>query len=94
MVLGYFPGTNGVAVEQISLRKDSRRDVHGWLYSWVRFRLPWIIQASSWVLSSLGDRHLENILMDVSSGDAIHVDFNCLFEKVSYIKLFVRFALD
>lgn len=30
----------------------------------------------------LGDRHLENILLDVSSGDAIHVDFNCLFDKV------------
>lgn len=32
---------------------------------------------------SLGDRHLENILLDENTGDAIHVDFNCLFEKVS-----------
>lgn len=30
----------------------------------------------------LGDRHLENILLDVNSGDVVHVDFNCLFEKV------------
>jgi hypothetical protein len=31
----------------------------------------------------LGDRHLENILMDTNTGDVVHVDFNCLFEKVS-----------
>lgn len=30
----------------------------------------------------LGDRHLENILLDINSGDVVHVDFNCLFEKV------------
>lgn len=32
---------------------------------------------------SLGDRHCENVLMDTRSGDIVHVDFNCLFEKVS-----------
>lgn len=29
----------------------------------------------------LGDRHGENILMDASCGDVVHVDFNCLFNK-------------
>lgn len=29
----------------------------------------------------LGDRHGENILFDETSGDLIHVDLNCLFEK-------------
>jgi phosphatidylinositol kinase/protein kinase (PI-3 family) len=29
----------------------------------------------------LGDRHCENILMDNNTGDLVHVDFNCLFEK-------------
>ncbi|GAB6018708.1 hypothetical protein CHUAL_000384 [Chamberlinius hualienensis] len=29
----------------------------------------------------LGDRHGENILLDSSCGDIIHVDFNCLFNK-------------
>ena len=32
--------------------------------------------------SRLGDRHGENILFDGLTGDAVHVDFNCLFEKV------------
>ena len=29
----------------------------------------------------LGDRHLENILLDVKSGEVVHVDFNCLFNR-------------
>ena len=29
----------------------------------------------------LGDRHGENILMDSTTGDCVHVDFNCLFNK-------------
>jgi len=33
----------------------------------------------------LGDRHAENILLDATSGAAVHVDFNCLFEKVRYL---------
>eukprot|EP01117_Protostelium_nocturnum_P016014 TRINITY_DN6263_c0_g1_i1.p1 TRINITY_DN6263_c0_g1~~TRINITY_DN6263_c0_g1_i1.p1 ORF type:complete len:1383 (+),score=565.02 TRINITY_DN6263_c0_g1_i1:228-4151(+) len=30
---------------------------------------------------NLGDRHLENLLLDSTNGDCIHVDFNCLFGK-------------
>ena len=29
----------------------------------------------------LGDRHCENLLIDVQTGELVHVDFNCLFEK-------------
>ena len=29
----------------------------------------------------LGDRHGENILFDCKTGDAVHVDFACLFDK-------------
>ncbi|XP_055865310.1 serine/threonine-protein kinase ATR-like isoform X2 [Biomphalaria glabrata] len=29
----------------------------------------------------LGDRHGENILLDSKTGDCVHVDFNCLFNK-------------
>jgi serine/threonine-protein kinase ATR len=32
--------------------------------------------------SRLGDRHGENILFDSITGDTVHVDLNCLFEKV------------
>eukprot|EP01038_Epipyxis_sp_PR26KG_P009200 gene9200-12410_t len=29
----------------------------------------------------LGDRHLENILLDTLNGECVHVDFDCLFDK-------------
>jgi serine/threonine-protein kinase ATR len=29
----------------------------------------------------LGDRHTENILIDVTNGECVHVDFDCLFDK-------------
>jgi len=32
-------------------------------------------------IMGLGDRHGENILFDSTTGDCIHVDFNCLFWK-------------
>lgn len=46
------------------------------------------VDLNLWFLSSnfgcrLGDRHCENILLDSNTGDTVHVDFNCLFEKVS-----------
>lgn len=31
--------------------------------------------------TGLGDRHLENVLIDMSSGDAVQIDFGCLFDK-------------
>ena len=34
-------------------------------------------------LVGLGDRHGENILIDETSGGCVHVDFNCLFDKVT-----------
>ena len=29
----------------------------------------------------LGDRHVENILMDITNAECVHVDFDCLFDK-------------
>jgi len=42
----------------------------------------------------LGDRHGENILFDSTNGDCVHVDFNCLFNRVIFILLisYVTFA--
>ena len=39
----------------------------------------------------LGDRHCENILLDTNTGSVVHVDFNCLFEKV--VSLDMRLCL-
>ena len=32
----------------------------------------------------LGDRHGENILLDAMTGDAVHVDFAFLFDRVGF----------
>lgn len=34
----------------------------------------------------LGDRHGENILIHTESGECVHVDFDCLFDKVLYCR--------
>ncbi len=32
-------------------------------------------------LLGLGDRHLDNILLDAWSGSIVHIDFNVIFER-------------
>ncbi|XP_066138403.1 serine/threonine-protein kinase ATR [Euwallacea fornicatus] len=39
-----------------------------------------VISITGYMLG-LGDRHGENILLDSTCGDVVHVDFNCLFNK-------------
>ena len=29
----------------------------------------------------LGDRHLDNVLIDLSTGEVVHIDYNVCFEK-------------
>ncbi|KAL9937728.1 hypothetical protein V8E36_003273 [Tilletia maclaganii] len=53
--------------------------------AWMKARLSFartaaVMSMVGWVLG-LGDRHGENILFDMTNGDTVHVDFNCLFEK-------------
>ena len=40
----------------------------------------------------LGDRHGENILFDSTNGDCVHVDFNCLFNRVCHVKYIIQLA--
>ncbi|TYG84112.1 hypothetical protein ES288_D01G223600v1 [Gossypium darwinii] len=35
----------------------------------------------------LGDRHLDNILLDFSSGDVVHIDYNVCFDKGQRLKV-------
>ncbi|GJN23385.1 hypothetical protein PR202_gb11029 [Eleusine coracana subsp. coracana] len=35
----------------------------------------------------LGDRHLDNILMDFSNGDVVHIDYNICFDKGKRLKI-------
>ena len=53
--------------------------------AWFRARLAYAHTAAVWSMVGhivgLGDRHGENILIDSTTGDCVHVDFSCLFDK-------------
>eukprot|EP00917_Polyrhabdina_sp_WS-2016_P002208 GHVP01004770.1.p1 GENE.GHVP01004770.1~~GHVP01004770.1.p1 ORF type:complete len:3102 (-),score=430.64 GHVP01004770.1:391-9696(-) len=79
------------------LYQKARKRLHPVLHQWVadtfgpdpsrwlaaRRRLTTTIAAWSMVgfVIGLGDRHGENITIDKTNGDCIHVDFDCLFGK-------------
>ena len=49
-------------------------------HSWFEARMAFTLSAATWSavghVIGLGDRHSENILVDTSSGDCVHVDFD------------------
>lgn len=80
-----------VAEKPVGLRKNCCRDFDGRLC--LRVCVQVFVYSSTatqrikyygfcfWGSDSLGDRHGENILFDSTTGDTVHVDFNCLFDK-------------
>ncbi|KAL7740317.1 hypothetical protein ACLKA6_018761 [Drosophila palustris] len=54
-------------------------------HSWYEARNSYIrtvaVMSMVGYILGLGDRHGENILIDERNGDAVHVDFNCLFNQ-------------
>jgi serine/threonine-protein kinase ATR len=53
-----------------------------WLSSRLAYGRTAAVMSIVGFILGLGDRHCENILLDKYTGDVVHVDFNCLFEKV------------
>jgi len=53
--------------------------------AWHEARTAYIRSAAVWSavghVVGLGDRHTENILLDTTNGECVHVDFDCLFDK-------------
>lgn len=52
-----------------------------WLTSRLTYSRTAAVMSMVGFILGLGDRHCENILLDLNTGDVVHVDFNCLFEK-------------
>ncbi|KAJ3132201.1 serine/threonine-protein kinase M1 [Geranomyces variabilis] len=52
-----------------------------WLASRLAYASTMAVMSMIGYVVGLGDRHGENILFDDQTGDAVHVDLNCLFEK-------------
>ncbi|KAK3131306.1 hypothetical protein QOZ80_6BG0504770 [Eleusine coracana subsp. coracana] len=53
--------------------------------AWFRARVAYAHTTAVWSMVGhivgLGDRHGENILFDSATGDCVHVDFSCLFDR-------------
>lgn len=52
---------------------------------WLNARTLFTRSAAVWSMVGhivgLGDRHAENLLLDVTCGECVHVDFDCIFDK-------------
>jgi serine/threonine-protein kinase ATR len=55
-------------------------------HAWYEARTQFTLSAAAWSavghVIGLGDRHSENILVDTTCGELVHVDFDCIFDKV------------
>lgn len=58
-----------------------------WLASRLSFSRTAAVMSMVGYILGLGDRHCENILLDSTRGDVVHVDFNCLFEKGKLLEI-------
>ncbi|XP_059175094.1 serine/threonine-protein kinase ATR-like isoform X2 [Physella acuta] len=56
-------------------------DPTSWYSARVSYARTAAVMSMVGYILGLGDRHGENILFDSTTGDCIHVDFNCLFNK-------------
>ncbi|OAG31838.1 serine/threonine-protein kinase ATR [Nematocida displodere] len=52
-----------------------------WLQSRKRYTTTYAVMNGVGYLMGLGDRHGENILFDAATGETVHVDLNCIFDK-------------
>jgi len=57
------------------------RNPHAWFEARTRFTLSASVWSAVGHIIGLGDRHSENILINTASGECVHVDFDCIFDK-------------
>jgi len=66
---------------------ESFRDPPNWLEARRRFTRSVAVWSMTGYVVGLGDRHGENITIEMKSGTCVHVDFACLFEKGLTLKV-------
>lgn len=57
------------------------KDAHRWFEARTNFTLSAAAWSAVGHVIGLGDRHSENLLVDKSCGECVHVDFDCIFDK-------------
>ncbi|CAI5729920.1 unnamed protein product [Peronospora destructor] len=73
-----------VLLQEFLLRSEDLRE--SWTKS-VRFSKSLAVMSVLGYIVGLGDRHLDNILLCVNSGDILHIDHNVCFEKGRRLKV-------
>jgi hypothetical protein len=84
LVPPYMARTERMACQSTRLFQNTGSDVDGRICPRVS---PLSLPMSEADEIRLGDRHGENILFDSLTGDTVHVDLNCLFDKVSRLSI-------
>ncbi|XP_024085878.1 serine/threonine-protein kinase atr-like isoform X2 [Cimex lectularius] len=86
------PIENKLKIFEQSLLAKHPPILHKWFFQAFPRPDAWYLARKSYVrtlavmsivgyIVGLGDRHGENILLDTTTGEVVHVDFNCLFNK-------------
>ncbi|CAG0894182.1 unnamed protein product [Cyprideis torosa] len=63
------------------------RDAQEWLRNTERYTRSTAVMSMVGYVLGLGDRHLDNLLVDLHSGEIIHIDYNVCFEKGLSLKI-------
>lgn len=75
---------------KIKIHEICCSNVNGWVFLGV-CRPYSLLEFPFLTFRRLGDRHGENILFEEGTGGVLHVDFNCLFDKVRIFCLYGKF---
>lgn len=75
--------------------KEFRTPAH-WFDARLRFTRTTAVWSMVGHILGLGDRHGENLLIDRATGDCVHVDFSCLFDKARALcmHVYIHLCLD
>jgi PI-3-kinase-related kinase SMG-1 len=56
-------------------------DANAWWQVIKRYSYSVAVMSIIGYIIGLGDRHLDNVLVDLTSGEVVHIDYNVCFEK-------------
>lgn len=62
-------------------------DSESWFKMTERITRSFAVMSVIGYIIGLGDRHLDNLLVDLNSGEVIHIDYNCCFEKGKNLRI-------
>ena len=62
-------------------------DARGWWRATQRFARSTAAMSVVGYIVGLGDRHLDNLLLDLATGELVHIDYNVCFDKGARLKV-------